>query len=86
MNRSESIRKEILFHLYAIRPRTVLASTLHKEARKQMQDWTSAEIAAELQFLGDEGLVIAIEIKGSTDKLYRIHAEGIRVYEQTYAA
>lgn len=86
MTREESIRKEILFHLYAVRPRAVLASTLWKEARKQSYEWTQAEINAELQFLADENLVITIEIKGSTDRLYRIGGEGVRVYEQNYAA
>lgn len=86
MTRQDSIRKEILFHLYAVRPAAHLATTIQKEARKQGLDFTVTEIKAELAFLADEGVVISIEMRDSTEKLYRIHASGVRLYEQTYAA
>lgn len=84
--RSESVRKEILFHLYAVRPSAQLARVIAREAQKNRLDFDVNEIERELQFLKDEGLVIEVPVRGSTETLYRIHAEGVRVYEQTYAA
>ncbi len=84
--REESIRKEILFHLYAVRPSAQLASAIAREAQKNGLRFVTDEIKREMVFLKDEGLVIEVPVRGSTDFLYRISGEGIRTYEQTYAA
>lgn len=83
--RNEQIRRELLFQLYAVKPLTRSAEQIERECRKQRMDFTKGEIAAELVFLADEGLLILIEEPGTTSRLYRIHANGVRHYEQTYA-
>ncbi len=85
MSRADNIRKEILFQLYGCRPLVRQAAGIAREARKQGMDFTEREIKQELSFLADEGLLIRITEPGSTAELYRIHAQGVRTYEQNYA-
>lgn len=84
-SRNEQIRKEVLFQLYAVKPLTRSAEQIERECRKQRMDFTKGEIGAELQFLADDGLLILIAEPGTTMKLYRIHANGVRHYEQNFA-
>ncbi len=85
-NRNENLRKEILFQLYAVRPLARSAEQIERECRKQQNFFGRQEVSSELQFLADEGLLILIAEPGTTVRLYRIHANGVRLYEQTYAA
>ena len=86
MTREDSIRKEILFQAYAVRPLMVGASRMERDARKSGYDFLRIEIVREVQFLADEKLLVAESQPGSTEKLYRISGEGVRHYEQNYAA
>lgn len=86
MTRPDAIRKEILLQLYAVRPLCLSADRIARDARKQSYDYAAHEIASELQFLADQGLLIEIGDPGVTAKLYRIHAKGVTHYEQQYAA
>jgi len=86
MKRTEQIRKEILFQLYASRPIALSPERLERDARKQGYNFTTTEIARELQFVTDEGLALEFDIKGTTIRLYRIGSEGVRQYEQNYIA
>lgn len=85
MTREDSIRKEALFHLWAVKFRPVLAENIAAEARKKMLDYTRSEVKQALQFLTDEGLVTPIEMKDSSEILYRINSTGAKFYEQNYA-
>lgn len=82
---TDEIRKELLFQLYAVRPLARNAEQIERESRKQQLAMTVGDIRRELQFLADEGLLILIQEPGTTSRLYRIHANGVRHYEQTYA-
>lgn len=86
MSREDAIRKEALFQLYAVRPLVRDAAGLAREARKQMLDFSAAEFMRECEFLADEGLLVRQPEPGTTGRLYRIHAAGVRHYEQTYAS
>ncbi len=86
MSREDSIRKEILFQLYGLRPLARSVSALWRESRKQQLDYTRQELARETQCLADDGLLIAIELSGMTERMYRLNAAGVRHYEQNYAA
>jgi hypothetical protein len=86
MTRQESVRKEVLFQLYAVRPLTRSAEQIERECKRRGDDFRKSEIAPELTFLADEGLLIHISEPGTTVHLYRIHANGVRHYEQNYAA
>jgi hypothetical protein len=83
--RRENIRKEILFQLYELRPIALSASTVARQANKAGLRFVTDEVHREMVFLKDEGLIFEIPCKGTTDFLYRIHAEGVRTYEQNYA-
>lgn len=85
MSRQDNLRKEILFQLYGVRPIARGADAILRDCRKQQMDFTRQEIWQELQFLADENLLIPIDMSGTTEKLYRISAAGVRHYEQTYA-
>lgn len=85
MSSSESIRKEVLFQLYGVRPLTRSAEQIERECRKQQLGFGLNEIKQELQFLADEGLLIEIKEPGTTVRLYRIHSNGVRYYEQNFA-
>lgn len=82
---TDDIRKELLFQLYAVRPLSRSAQQIERECRKQQLGVTQQQIAQELQFLADEGLLILIAEPGTTARTYRIHANGVRHYEQHYA-
>lgn len=84
--RNDSIRKEVLFQLYAVKPLARTAEQVERECRKQGLDFSKGEIASEMQFLADEGLLILIAEPGTTAKTFRIHSSGVRHYEQNYAA
>jgi len=71
--------------LYALRPLSLRAARIARDARKQDYDYTEAEIKSELQFLEDEKLVIGEREPGTTGKVYRIHALGVTAYEEKYA-
>ena len=86
MRREDSIRKEILFQLYGMRPLSRSSADLQRECRKQQYDFTQAEVARETQFLADDGLLIPLDLSGTTEQRYRISAQGVRHYEQHYAA
>lgn len=83
---ADEIRKEVLFQLYAVRPLTRTAEQIERECRKHQMVVGVQQVRQELQFLADEGLLILIAEPGTTVKLFRIHASGVRHYEQTYAA
>lgn len=82
---TDEIRKELLFQLYAVRPLVRSAEQIERECRKQQLGASIQQVKQELQFLADEGLLILIQEPGTTSRLYRIHANGVRHYEQTYA-
>lgn len=84
--RTNDIRKEILFQLYGVRPLSVNAARIARDARKGGYDYTPDEIRAELQFLEDEHCVIGEREPGQTGKVYRIAALGVSVYEEKYAS
>lgn len=86
MMNADDIRKEILFQLYAVKPMPRTAEQIERECRKQQMQINRQQITAELAFLADEGLLILIAQPGTTAKTYRIHANGVRHYEQNYAA
>ena len=86
MTREDQIRKELLFQLYALRPLTLDPDRIERDARKNGYDYARAEIQRELVFLADEGLLIKISEPGTTCVRYRIHAHGVRHYEEIYAA
>jgi repressor of nif and glnA expression len=86
MNRVEQVRKEILFQVYGVRPLTLDAARIERDARKQGYDFSAPEIRRELVFLADEGLLIRVVEPGTTSERYRIHANGVRHYEQFMAS
>jgi hypothetical protein len=86
MSREDSIRKEILFQLYALRPLALGAERIARDAGKNDYDYRVSEIKRELVFMEDKGLVILIPDAVGTASLYRIHALGVTYYEQHYAA
>lgn len=83
--RTNDIRKEILMQLHTLRPLSLTAARITRDAKKAGYDYTEAEIKAELQFLEDDKLVIGEREPGTTGKVYRIHALGVSVYEEKYA-
>ncbi|MDX1951496.1 MAG: hypothetical protein SFY81_04890 [Verrucomicrobiota bacterium] len=85
MTRTDAIRKEILFQLFACRPVPLTASTIHKSCRKERLDFSETEIKREFVFLHDDGLIKPEAERGSAEEPYRITAEGVRVYETKYA-
>jgi hypothetical protein len=84
MSREESIRKEILFQLYAVRPLALSPERIALDARKNDYDYTAKEVRREAEFLGDEGLIFKIEEPGTSVVMYRIHANGVKQYERKY--
>jgi len=84
--RTNDIRKEILLQLYAVRPLALTPERIQRDAAKQRYDFTTSEIRREAEFLADESLVVRINEPGITTVLYRIHANGVRHYEQDCAA
>ena len=86
MTRPDLIRKEILMQLYAVRPLAVSPERIQRDAAKAGYDYAVTEIRREVSFLADTGLLIEIGDPGVTARLYRIHAAGVRHYEQNYAA
>ncbi len=86
MERKNDIRKEILFQLYGVRPLSLSAARIARDCRKGGYDYTPDEIKSELQFLEDEKLIIGEREPGTTGKVFRIHALGVSVYEEKYAA
>lgn len=84
MSRPDEIRKEILLQLYGCRPLTRAADRIHRDAKKEGYDYSLFEIKQELTFLSDEGLLIRITEPGTTAAVYRIHANGVRHYEEKY--
>lgn len=86
MNRNERIRKEILFQLYAVRPLSRTAEKLAHDCKLQGDDYSLSEVSREVQFLTDESLLVQSDEPGSTQKRYRISAQGVRHYEQNFAA
>jgi len=86
MSRQEQVRREALLQLSGLRPMALDAEALVREATKNRLNYTRDEFARELEFLADDGLLIRITEPGTTVRLYRIHAAGVRHYEQTFAA
>lgn len=86
MTRQDEIRREILLQLYAMRPIAMSPDRMQRDAQKNGYDYTVIEMRREAQFLADEKLLIEISDPGVTAKMYRIHANGVRHYEQIYAA
>jgi len=84
MTRPDEIRKEILLQLYACRPLARAPERIHRDARKFRYDYSQKEIECELEFLADENLLIRISEPGTTCRMYRIHANGVRHYEQNF--
>jgi hypothetical protein len=85
MTRNDLIRKEILFQLYTFRPKALSVERITLDARKNDYDYSKAEIAREAEFLADEELITRTSTPGTTAIFYRLHAKGIRHYEQNYA-
>ncbi len=85
MSRADDIRKEILLQLYATRL-SLGAERIQRDAKKQGYDFSKSEIQNELQFLGDQGLIVRDDDPSSTEKKYRIHAKGVMHYEQNLAS
>lgn len=85
-DRNDSIRKEVLFQHYALKSVPLGAAQIERECRKNAMDFTRAEIAEAQQFLCDDGLIVEAKPPGTTARLYRINSNGVRHYEQTYAA
>lgn len=86
MKREDQIRKEILMQLYATRPIALTPERIQRDAHKQGYDYSVSEVKREAAFLCDEGLIFKIEEPGTTSIMYRIHASGVRHYEQNLAA
>ncbi|MGA2750731.1 MAG: hypothetical protein ABSG59_18320 [Verrucomicrobiota bacterium] len=86
MKREEEIRKEILFQLYAVRPLALTPDRISRDATKQRYDYTASDIRREAEFLADENLIVRVNEPGTTAVMYRIHAAGVRHYEQNLAA
>jgi len=86
MSRADDIRKEILLQLYAVRPLALSAERLARDARKNDYDYSATEIARELVFLADTGLLVAVASPATTARYHRITAAGVTHYEQNYAA
>lgn len=87
LNRDELIRREILLQLHTLNPMPRSAEQIAREAARQGDDFSAKEIGAQMQFLADDGLLIEIPASGSgtTSKLFRIHANGIRHWQQHFA-
>lgn len=85
MTRNDNIRQEILLQLYGARPLARTVDFIVRESRKQGYDFTEKEVKGELQFLADENLVIWIKDAAGTGQLARIHANGVRYYEERYS-
>ena len=85
MSRNDNIRQEILLQLYGSRPLARSADFISREASKQGLQLSAQEIKSELIFLADEGLVITIKDAAGTAQMYRIHAHGVRYYEERYS-
>jgi DNA-binding transcriptional ArsR family regulator len=85
MTRENDIRKEILMQLYAVRPLSLRAARIARDARKADYDYSEKEISRELQFLEDSALVIADRDPGTTGKVYRLSPAGITHYEEKFA-
>ncbi len=82
MIRPDNIRKEILMQLYAVRPLSVTAERIARDARKAGYDFTPHEILNELIFLQDKGLVVRTNNPAGSELLFRIHALGVTYYEE----
>lgn len=85
-DRPDSIRKEVLFQHKALGSVPLTAAQIERECRKQMMDFTRTEIAEAQQFLADDGLLVEVRPPGTSARLFRITSNGVRHYEQTYAA
>jgi hypothetical protein len=85
MTRADSIRKEILFQAYAVRPLPLSAAKIHRTCKKNQDDFSEIEIARELPFLVDEKLLRDVPVPGITEKYFVITSDGIRHYEQNFA-
>jgi len=86
MKRQEQIRKEILLQAYAARPLALTVPRITRDSRKQGYDYGPQEIAQELDFLAEEKLLTLVPSAGSTELHYKISGEGVRNYEQHFAA
>jgi hypothetical protein len=83
---ADDIRKEILFQAYARRPLALTASSVHRQCRKEQMDCSLSQIARELPFLVGERLLQIRNVPGVTEAHYEITSEGVRHYEQNFAA
>ncbi|MDE3098199.1 MAG: hypothetical protein KGJ88_01875 [Verrucomicrobiota bacterium] len=86
MTREDQIRKEILFQLYAVRPIALSAGRIGRDAARERYDFTPVEVRREAEFLADEGLIARVDEPGTTGRLYRIHAAGVRHYERAISS
>jgi hypothetical protein len=84
--RADDIRKEILMQAYAVRPLAVTAERLYRDAKKAGYDFSLFEIKRELPFLVGEKLIHEKRTPGVTEPSFEITSEGVRQYENTYAA
>lgn len=83
---TDDIRKEVLFQHYALKQVPLSAAQIERECRKQQMPITRNDIADAQQFLADDGLLTFVNAPGTTAKLWRINSNGVRHYEQNYAA
>jgi len=60
MERQNDIRKEILLQAYAARPLALTAERIQRDAKKAGYDYTLQEVKAELAFMCDNGLMVAM--------------------------
>lgn len=86
MKREDQIRKEILFQLYALRPLALSPERIARDALKNGYDYTASEVRREMYFLLDEVLLVRENQSGTTELLARINNNGVRAYEERYAA
>jgi hypothetical protein len=83
-DRNNVIRAEILLHLYAVRPHSVLPISVLHYGKRSIPDLLEADVKRELQFLVDDGCVEALEPGGSTEWLYKLTSKGVKIVEQRY--
>jgi len=87
-SRQNSLRAEVLLQLYGARPVMRSAYQIARECKKQGLDFNEQEIKAELAYLASADVALAFEVKTalSTEPHFKISGEGIRHYEQHFAA
>ena len=72
--------------VYAMRPVSLTAGRISRDAIKAGYDYSETEVAQEIDFLAGDKLVEEMPMPGSSQRFYKITSAGIRHYEQNFQA